>query len=111
VFLVPKIMQTKTKKGRVEEARAFFESAVKEAEKGFGPEDEHLAASYQNLAELLRINGEFGGAEELYLKAINMLELKSQKRASPSSGRESKVNWRVVGILLCFCFSSPYRTP
>ena len=72
----------RTWQGRIEEARAFFRQAAEEAEKGFGPEDEHLAASYQNLAELLRINGEFDEAEELYQKAIKMLELRSAKRPS-----------------------------
>ena len=73
----------------MEEARGFFLRAGKEAEKGFGPEDEHLAASYQNLAELLRINGEFSEAEELYLKAIQMLELRSQMRpGSVNAGTE-----------------------
>ena len=71
--------------GRIEEARTFFERAVEEAEKGFGSEDEHLAASYQNLAELLRINREFEDAETLYLKAIAMLELRSKKRGAKGS--------------------------
>ena len=66
--------------GRVEEAREFFRRALVEAEKGFGPDDEHLAASYQNLAELLRINGELDEAEELYLKAIGLLEMKSKMK-------------------------------
>uniref|UniRef100_A0A7S2T5B5 Tetratricopeptide repeat domain-containing protein n=1 Tax=Chloropicon primus TaxID=1764295 RepID=A0A7S2T5B5_9CHLO len=81
--------------GKIEEARAFFQRALEEAEKGFGPEDEHLAASYQNLAELLRINREFEEAEALYQKAIALLESKSKKRAarSPEASKFERNNF------------------
>ena len=72
--------------GRIEEARELFKRAAVEAEKGFGAGDEHIAASYQNLAELLRINREFDQAEDLYLKAIKLLEDKRQSTEGDKDG-------------------------
>lgn len=51
-----------------------MKAAVSEAERGFSQGDAHIAASYHNLAELLRIVGDFGAAEEMFLKAIATLE-------------------------------------
>ena len=42
--------------------------ALEEAKKGFGEDDGHVAAAYNNLAEVLRNSRQFDKAEPLYLE-------------------------------------------
>ena len=60
--------------GRADEAEGFLSRAVDEARRGFGEGDGHVAAAYQNLAELLRLRGDLERAEGFYLQALRILE-------------------------------------
>ena len=60
--------------GRADEAESFLSRAVDEARRGFGEGDGHVAAAYQNLAELLRLRGDLERAEGFYLQALRILE-------------------------------------
>lgn len=60
--------------GKLEEAEKLFLSALQEAKEGFGGRDPHVAAAYNNLAELYRVKKAFCKAEPLYLEAVKILE-------------------------------------
>ncbi|GAQ89974.1 hypothetical protein KFL_005840070 [Klebsormidium nitens] len=60
--------------GRLEEAEKYLTQALEQAKLGFGEHDQHVASSYQNLAELYRIREDFARAEPLYVKAIDQLK-------------------------------------
>ena len=69
--------------GRADEAESFLSRAVDEARRGFGEGDGHVAAAYQNLAELLRLRGDLERAEGFYLQALRILEAGA---AAPGGG-------------------------
>ena len=49
--------------------------ALEEAKKGFGEDDGHVAAAYNNLAEVYRNSRQFDKAEPLYLEVISLLTI------------------------------------
>ncbi|TLY36412.1 MAG: tetratricopeptide repeat protein [Nitrospirae bacterium] len=55
------------------EALAYFQAAVKEAEK-FGPEDRRLATSLNNLAAVYSTQDNYKDAEPIYRRALHILE-------------------------------------
>ncbi len=58
--------------GRYAEAEKRWLAALEEAE-NFGPDDERLATSLSNLAELYRAQGQYAEAEPLYRRALFVL--------------------------------------
>ena len=60
--------------------------ALEEAKKGFGEGDGHVAAAYNNLAEVYRNSREFDKAEPLYLEVRSVVyELQKLWRRLASS--------------------------
>lgn len=49
-------------------AERYMKRALEEAKRGFGEQDGHVAAAYNNLAEIYRNMKQFDKAEPLYLE-------------------------------------------
>ena len=60
-------------KARYAEAEKRWLAALEEA-KNFGPDDQRLALSYNNLAELYRVQGNYAQAELLYKRSLAIRE-------------------------------------
>lgn len=52
--------------GEYRRAERYFRMALAEAREGFGPNDPHVAAACQNLAELYRVQRQYEQARPLY---------------------------------------------
>lgn len=59
--------------GKVQEALMLYERARGIYESSLGPEDERLAALYNNMALALTENGDFREAEALFMKAVKVM--------------------------------------
>src|SRR6185295_4940920 len=60
-------------RGAYGDAHALFESALRQAVL-FGADDDHLAASWNNLGTACRALGRYAEAETLYRQAVNLRE-------------------------------------
>eukprot|EP00240_Pyramimonas_obovata_P006403 CAMPEP_0118944550 /NCGR_PEP_ID=MMETSP1169-20130426/40524_1 /TAXON_ID=36882 /ORGANISM="Pyramimonas obovata, Strain CCMP722" /LENGTH=311 /DNA_ID=CAMNT_0006890057 /DNA_START=23 /DNA_END=955 /DNA_ORIENTATION=- len=60
--------------GRYLEAERYLTRALKEARKGFGEREAHVAAALNNLGELYRVQRDYSRAEPLYMEALEILE-------------------------------------
>src|SRR3989338_4939373 len=59
--------------GQYSEAATVAEEALKVAERTFGPDHPHVAASLNNLAELYKAQGKYAQAEPLHKRALEIL--------------------------------------
>lgn len=55
-------------------AERYMKRALEEAKKGFGETDGHVAAAYNNLAEVYRNSKQYDKAEPLYLEVGQSLQ-------------------------------------
>lgn len=69
--------------GDREAAERYMRRALEEAKKGFGEDDGHVAAAYNNLAEVFRNSRQFEKAEPLYLE-VSLQACSSREEESAS---------------------------
>lgn len=90
-----------SKQGRGDEALKLSGAALAAAEKAFGVEGKEVADYCRQLADLYRLKGERGKAEEFYLRAIRLW--------AKTAGREDARVGMTVESLMCMGGGNPQK--